>query len=55
MDGWTSEVYEQTHEMFVELREEGLKRLTRKERVDFEAQTRWAGRKKERLMRFVRV
>jgi hypothetical protein len=31
--------------MFAELREEGLKKLTGKERVDFEAQTRWAERK----------
>jgi hypothetical protein len=31
--------------MFAELREEGFKNLTGKERVDFEAQTRWAERK----------
>jgi len=31
--------------MFAELREEGLKNLIGKERVDFEAQTRWAERK----------
>ncbi|KAE9365715.1 phosphotransferase enzyme family protein [Stipitochalara longipes BDJ] len=45
-DGWTSnETYDQALEMFAELREEGLKNLTGKERVDFEAQTRWAERK----------
>ncbi|MCJ1357536.1 MAG: Phosphotransferase enzyme [Icmadophila ericetorum] len=45
-DGWTSnETYDQALEMFAELREEGLKKLTGKERVDFEAQTRWAERK----------
>jgi hypothetical protein len=31
--------------MFAELREEGLKSLTGKERSEFEAQTRWAKRK----------
>jgi hypothetical protein len=31
--------------MFAELRNEGLKNLTGKEREDFEAQTRWAERK----------
>jgi hypothetical protein len=45
-DGWTSnETYDQALEMFAELREEGLKKLIGKERVDFEAQTRWAERK----------
>ncbi|KAH7381813.1 kinase-like domain-containing protein [Cadophora sp. MPI-SDFR-AT-0126] len=45
-DGWTSNAtYDQALEMFAELREEGLKNLTGKERVDFEAQTRWAERK----------
>ncbi|TVY39560.1 Altered inheritance of mitochondria protein, mitochondrial [Lachnellula subtilissima] len=45
-DGWTSnETYDQALEMFAELREEGLKNFTGKERVDFEAQTRWAERK----------
>ncbi|KAJ8070008.1 hypothetical protein OCU04_000411 [Sclerotinia nivalis] len=45
-DGWTSnETYDQALEMFAELREEGLKNLTGKERADFEAQTRWAERK----------
>ncbi|KAK0109425.1 Phosphotransferase enzyme [Cadophora gregata] len=45
-DGWTSnETYEQALEMFAELRAEGLKNLTGKDRVDFEAQTKWAARK----------
>ncbi|TVY47711.1 Altered inheritance of mitochondria protein, mitochondrial [Lachnellula occidentalis] len=45
-DGWTSnETYDQALEMFAELREEGLKNLSGRERVDFEAQTRWAKRK----------
>ena len=45
-DGWTSnETYDQALEMFIELREEGLKNLTGEERVTFEAQTRWAERK----------
>lgn len=45
-DGWTSnEKYDQALEMFTELREEGLKNLTGKERVDFDAQTKWAERK----------
>ncbi|KAG9228229.1 kinase-like domain-containing protein [Amylocarpus encephaloides] len=45
-DGWTSnETYDQALEMFADLREEGLNKLTGKERVDFEAQTRWAERK----------
>ncbi|CZR51218.1 probable FMP29 Found in Mitochondrial Proteome [Phialocephala subalpina] len=45
-DGWTSnETYVQALEMFAELREEGLKNLTGKERLDFETQTRWAERK----------
>ncbi|KAH7370626.1 kinase-like domain-containing protein [Rhexocercosporidium sp. MPI-PUGE-AT-0058] len=44
-DGWTSnETYDQALEMFAELREEGLKNITGKQRVDFEAQTRWAER-----------
>ncbi|TVY81629.1 Altered inheritance of mitochondria protein, partial [Lachnellula suecica] len=45
-DGWTSNAtYDQALEMFAQLREEGLKTLTGKERVDFEAQTRWAEKK----------
>ena len=45
-DGWTSnETYVQAREMFAELREEGLKNLSGEERMDFEAQTRWAERK----------
>jgi len=45
-DGWTSsETYDQAIEMFADLREEGLKTLTGKERAEFEAQTRWAERK----------
>ncbi|MCJ1478981.1 Phosphotransferase enzyme [Lambiella insularis] len=44
-DGWTSNAtYDQALEMFTELREEGLRNLTGKERMDFEAQTRWAER-----------
>ncbi|KAH9220296.1 kinase-like domain-containing protein [Leptodontidium sp. 2 PMI_412] len=44
-DGWTSNAtYDQALEMFAELREEGLKTFTGKERADFEAQTRWAER-----------
>lgn len=31
--------------MFAELREEGLEKLTGKERADFDAQTKWAERK----------
>ncbi len=45
-DGWTSnKTFDQALEMFAELREEGLKNLTRKEPADFEAQTRWGERK----------
>jgi len=42
-DGWTfNNTYDQALEMFAELREEGLKSLTGKERQNFEVQTRWA-------------
>ncbi|KAL3420292.1 hypothetical protein PVAG01_08791 [Phlyctema vagabunda] len=45
-DGWTAnETYDHALVMFAELRAEGLKTLTGKERLEFEAQTRWAGRK----------
>jgi membrane-bound lytic murein transglycosylase B len=44
-DGWThNDTYDQALEMFADLREEGLKNLTGKEREDFEAQTKWAER-----------
>lgn len=51
-DGWISnETYDQALEMFAELREEGLTNLTGKERVDFEAQTKWAERKVDSVVR----
>ena len=44
-DGWTShETYKDALDMFAGLREEGLKQMTGKERVEFEKQTKWAVR-----------
>lgn len=48
-NGWTSkERYEEALEMFAGIREEGLKRLTGEERLDFEKQSRWAARSADR-------
>ncbi|KAF2235720.1 hypothetical protein EV356DRAFT_522818 [Viridothelium virens] len=45
-DGWTSnENYDQALEMFAELREHGLQKLSGEERLEFERRTRWAIRR----------
>jgi len=48
-DGWTShEKYPEALEMFANLREEGLKQMTGREKENFEKQTRWAKRENSR-------